>query len=95
MKEKVDELVASLNAKFGEKFTIEDGKKYYKIIMDGSSAYAFIAKQSFRTKGLGSVDAGDIMKPAGYSSPAKHARGNIHNKNTWDCCQQYSVMYLK
>lgn len=49
--------------------TYEEGKKYYRIVMNnvsGRSATAFIDKTS-----------GDVLKSASWKAPAKHARGNI------------------
>ena len=43
------------------------GRKYAKIVT-GTSVFCFIEKET-----------GDIYKPASWSAPAKHARGNIHN----------------
>lgn len=59
------------------------GRKYIKIIR-GSSVYAFINREN-----------GDIMKPASWKAPAKHARGNINAENALDCCEQYSIVYLR
>lgn len=64
------------------------GPKYVRIVKrDGASAsaYAFINKEN-----------GDILKPASYKAPAKHARGNIYADDFGlSCCHQYSVAYLK
>ncbi len=54
--------------------TVKPGKKYIKIISkaqsgSGSSVWAFIDKAS-----------GDILKPATWKAPAKHARGNIYDQ---------------
>ena len=51
------------------------GKKYVKIISkaqsgSGSSVWAFIVKET-----------GDILKPASWKAPAKHARGNIFDQD--------------
>jgi len=51
------------------------GKKYVKIISKaqsgyGTSAWAFIDKAT-----------GDILKPATWKAPAKHARGNIYDQD--------------
>lgn len=49
-----------------------DGKRYIKIvhIVEGSrSAWAFIDKET-----------GDVLKPASWRAPAKHARGNIFDE---------------
>jgi len=51
---------------------MSDGRRYIRIdcINDGGrgqrSVWAFIDKKT-----------GDILKPAGYKAPAKHARGNL------------------
>lgn len=53
---------------------VSKGKKFYKIIMvdsglgAGRSAWAFIDTTN-----------GDVLKPAGWSAPAKGARGNIYD----------------
>jgi len=51
------------------------GKKYVKVISkaqsgSGTSAWAFIDKSN-----------GDILKPATWAAPAKHARGNIFDQD--------------
>jgi hypothetical protein len=53
---------------------VRNGTKYTKVIRKdtvGSSAsvYAFIDKTN-----------GDVLKPAGFNAPAKHARGNIFDE---------------
>jgi hypothetical protein len=51
------------------KFKMEVGPRYIRIIKQegpGRSAHAFIRR-----------DNGDILKPASWKTPAKHARGNI------------------
>lgn len=45
--------------------SVKQGKKYFKIIQDGSSAYGFVDNE------------GNVLKAATWSAPAKHARGNI------------------
>ena len=51
------------------------GKKYVKVISkaqsgSGTSAWAFIDKAT-----------GDVLKPATWARPAKHARGNIYDQD--------------
>lgn len=46
-----------------------------------SRIFAFIARQDNETKALGQVKAGDVLKPANYKAPAKHARGNIFDSH--------------
>ena len=55
--------------------TISKGKKYIKLI-DESSVWAFVSMWEGVNKGS-LVCKGDLLKPAGWSSPAKHSRGNI------------------
>ena len=60
--------------------TTKSGKKYVKVISQvrthngsigsGTSAWAFIDKTT-----------GDILKPANWKAPAKHARGNIFDQD--------------
>ena len=45
-----------------------------------TSVFAFIAAEDSTTKGLGVVKQGDVLKPASYKKPAKHARGNIFDE---------------
>lgn len=48
------------------------GQKYMKIV-SGNSVFAFVVKEDD-----GRFQKGDILKPAGWSAPAKNAaRGNI------------------
>jgi len=47
------------------------GSKYFKITR-GNSVYCFIEKET-----------GDIFKPASWRAPAKGARANVHDYDTW------------
>tara|TARA_B100000925_G_scaffold163666_1_gene123091 strand:+ start:2492 stop:2938 length:447 start_codon:yes stop_codon:yes gene_type:complete len=49
-------------------FVIESGRKYHKIVMVNNqrSVHAFVDKKT-----------GELYKPAGWKSPAKHVRGNL------------------
>ena len=44
-------------------FTMQFGRKYIKVIQDNSSVHAFVDKKT-----------GEVYKPAGWKSPAKHVR---------------------
>jgi hypothetical protein len=54
------------------KFSAQHGKKYVKIVRDDGqrSVHSFIDKTT-----------GDVLKPASWNAPAKHARGNIHDEH--------------
>ena len=54
---------------------INKGSKFYKVIV-GGSVWGFIARIPFVHKGV-QLKKGDLMKPAGWSAAAKHARGNV------------------
>lgn len=69
--------------------TILPGRKFIKIINNDApgssrSVWAFINKEN-----------GDILKPASWVAPAKHARGNIYNPETWTTVTVYGPMYLR
>ena len=70
-------------------FEVTDGKRYWKIIMkDGNSrsVRAFVDKTT-----------GDILKPASWAAPAKHARGSILAEDFGMSCLEgpYGPKYLK
>jgi len=54
---------------------ITKGHKFYKIIV-GTSVWGFIARIPFVHKGV-QLKKGDLMKPAGWATAAKHPRGNV------------------
>lgn len=71
----------------------EHGRKYIKALVQkawnsgytNSDLYCFIDKTT-----------GDILKPASWKAPAKHARGNIFSSDSgMSCCTRYGVKYLK
>jgi len=54
----------------------EPGRKYFRLVTSRGSAFAFV-----------DMTNGDILKPAGWKTPAKHARGNIRKgdvSNLWN-----------
>jgi hypothetical protein len=60
------------------------------------SVFCFIAAQDGCNRGMGKWKRGDVMKPAGYNKPAKHARGNIFdNDNGLSCIEWTGPAYLK
>jgi hypothetical protein len=61
-----------------------DGRRYIKVIRS-DSVHAFIDKTN-----------GDVLKPATWRAPAKHARGNIfHEDNGQGCMGPYGPAYLR
>ena len=62
------------------------GPKFVKIAYETpqKSVYAFIEKET-----------GDILRPATWRAPAKHARGNLANEASWTCAGPYGVAYLR
>ena len=71
-----------------EVLSIQTGSKYHKIISTEGNrhrVFAFINKAT-----------GDILKPASFMAPAKHARGNIHDDSGgMDGMTSYGPKYLK
>ena len=55
--------------------TVEIGNKFIRL-WDGTSCWGFISRVDGDLKGA-PIKKGDLLKPASWKSPAKHARGNI------------------
>ena len=56
-------------------FGFNKGRRYMKVTVttvpgDGKSVHCFVDRTN-----------GDVLKPAGWNAPAKHARGNIFDDN--------------
>lgn len=63
------------------------GQRYVRIIRACPplrSVYAFVDKTN-----------GDILLPASWKAPAKHARGNVCDPATWTCAGPYGIAYLR
>jgi hypothetical protein len=69
----------------------KSGKKYIKIIRD-TSCWGFISKEDGFLKGS-PIKVGDLLKSAGWSTPAKHSRGNIIDGTA--SYSMYGPSYLK
>ena len=68
-----------LDAEFLAGFRIDEGRNYYKIVVNGGVVHSFIVKKD-GTK----FKKGDILKAASWSSPAKNfARGNVFNTDSF------------
>jgi len=67
-----------------------EGKRYVKLIKtnhpgQGGSVHCFVDKTN-----------GDVLKPAGWNKPAKHARGNIFDQdNGLGWMGEYGPAYLQ
>jgi hypothetical protein len=60
--------------RYADSVKIQKGKKFYKVISDGSVRFFVVAEP---TAGF---EVGDILKPASAAAPAKNfARGNVFN----------------
>lgn len=97
IKKDIDKFIDKLNKQFpDQEYTVSSGGgKYVRINhksrkFGGESAWGFIALVDNPSKGF---QKGDLLKAAGYNTPAKHARGNILNGTAkYD---KYSPTYLK
>ena len=95
MRELVDQLEGHLNTLvYNGPIEVRETPKYYKMYTK-TSIYCFIAKEEIDNKSIGYAAKGSIMMPAGCNVPAKHARGNVYDKETWKCCEKYSVAYIR
>ena len=66
------------------KLVMTQGKKYAKIYEPKGGVYCFV-----------DLTNGDILKAAGWSKPAKHARGNINDPDPTAKCGPYGPEYLR
>ncbi|RTL04975.1 hypothetical protein EKK58_09215 [Candidatus Dependentiae bacterium] len=67
------------------KVTYTIGKKFAKYVTNDSSVFAFV-----------DLSNGDILKPATWAKPAKHARGNIYSpSNGAEALNGCHIKYLK
>ncbi|MCP4116501.1 MAG: hypothetical protein GY737_14035 [Desulfobacteraceae bacterium] len=85
MQAKINELIAFLNTERPKSapHEVQTLQRYYRIVTE-RSAYCFVVKRDFENKTVGAVKAGDLMFPKSWSQPAKHPRGNLFNRDTWD-----------
>jgi hypothetical protein len=84
IKNDVDKFVKKLNTQFDDNVyeLVSSGSKYVRITQRSKkfskpgegSAWGFVALVDNPSKG---IKVGDLLKAAGWNTPAKHARGNI------------------
>ena len=74
-----------------EPLKVDKGRKYIRL-WDGTSCWGFVSMVDGVNKGV-PVKKGDLLKPAGWQSPAKHSRGNIFDGT--DMWEYYGPTYLK
>jgi len=75
------------NIPYETKLSTTEGGRFVRIVASSPaqrSAWAFIDKAN-----------GDILKAAGWGVPAKHARGNIFDKNSWRTVGPFGPAYLR
>ena len=70
------EYYKNMNFKQGKTdLIVEIGNKFIRL-WDGSTCWGFISRVDGELKGS-PIKKGDLLKPASWKAPAKHARGNI------------------
>ena len=69
----------------------EKGRKYIRI-WDETSCWGFVSMVDGFHKGV-PIKKGDLLKPEGWKSPAKHSRGNIFDGT--DQWEYFGPTYLK
>ena len=80
-------------------FDTQAGSRYIRVVSchpdSQDVVFAFIVREDFETKTMGALKKGDVLKPATWKAPAKHARGNIYNTNTRAYMTPYGPHYLR
>ena len=80
------------NYHWEERLIIHKGRRYDKIVVESigdatephnTRVYAFVDKTN-----------GDILKPATWKAPAKHARGNIYEDDRMQFMTAYGPAYM-
>lgn len=93
LQKKMDKHFADEYPNQGQNVYTSDGRRYIRIFtvptLDGQegrgkSVFAFVDKET-----------GDILKPASWRKPAKHARGNVLDMSSWKKMGPYSVPSLR
>lgn len=98
MEEELKELLNFLNTKRPKlsPYTIEELVMYHRIVSQDRSAHCFVVKEDFENKTVGSVKMGDLLYPKTWHQPAKHPRGNLFDKKTWETAfEEWGMKMLK
>ena len=69
------------------------GGRNYGRIDTGTRVHSFIALKDISTKSL-TFKKGDILKPASYKAPAKHARGSVYDPKSYEGYSTNGPHYL-
>ena len=74
-----------------KELVVEIGNKYIRL-WNGTGCWGFISRVDGNLKGA-PIKKGDLLKPATWKAPAKHARGNIIDGTAqWG---EYGPSYIK
>ena len=86
LKTEILELIEWLNKNrpYTAPHAFEETRNYIRITSRGTSVYCFIVKSTFQNKAIGKVEEGDLLLPASYQNPAKHIRGNLFERESWN-----------
>lgn len=78
-------------------FVTDSLKRFHRIACKGgNSAFCFVSKEDINIKTYGNIKKGDLLCPASWSSPAKHARGSLFDKDTWEkAFTEYGMKMLR
>jgi len=96
VKKEMQEFEAFLYELLEEVPVVYTTSKYFKVCSNNAtSVYCFIAKQDIANKTIGSISAGDILKPANWKTPARGVRGSVFDKKTWGACGKYGFERAK
>ena len=72
-KGEMDEVQEKMVEEFESGLEVKEGQKYFKVVNTRGGVWGFVVK-----KDDAKFKAGDILKAAGYNSPARNkARGNV------------------
>ena len=82
------------NYSWERKLTTRKGSKYIKIISEDYSRPGGDRSNTRSVWGFIDRSNGDILKPAGWSKPAKHNRGNIFDEDPLLFIGQYGPAYM-